>query len=310
VGGDIPLSWKHVLNWAGLRGAISLALALSLPLELGTEAIEAIQVMAFGVVLFTLLVQGFTVAPLVRFLKLVERSPAQDEYERRHARAVANRMAYEHLKRRNRQGLLSDHAWKALAPVLEEHNEILANSVREVVATAPEVEEEELDTARREALRAQRSALRSLLRDGVISNEIYTQLVAEVDSALAGEYTGWHELIGPGSLNRVNVNRLMMVMVQEQDVENAVSALTKLGVTITTLPSTGGYLSRRNSTLVIGLSSGQEEAIVQSLRQSCRERAEYLTPPLESSLAYANPIPVTVGGATIFTYEVERFEVF
>jgi uncharacterized protein YaaQ len=219
-------------------------------------------------------------------------------------------MAYEHLKRRNRQGLLSDHAWKALAPVLEEHNEILANAVREVVTNAPEVEEEELDTARREALRAQRSALTSLRKDGVISDEIYSQLVAEVDAATTGEFTGWHELIGSGSLNRVNVNRMMMVVIQEQDVENAVSALVKLGVAITNLPSTGGYLNQRNSTLIIGLANGQEPAVVQSLKKSCRQRVEYLSTPLEGSLAYVNPIPITVGGATIFSFEVERFEVF
>ncbi len=46
---------------------------------------------------------------------------------------------------------------------------------------------EELDTAYREALRAQRTALIGLLRDGVISEETYSLLVGEVDEALMDE---------------------------------------------------------------------------------------------------------------------------
>ena len=56
------MRWLHVLNWSGLRGAIALALALSLPAALG-EGREMVQVMAFGVVLFTLVVQSTTMRP-------------------------------------------------------------------------------------------------------------------------------------------------------------------------------------------------------------------------------------------------------
>ena len=49
----VPLRWQHVLGWGGLRGAISLALVLSLPTTFGSDR-ELLQVMAFGVVLFTL----------------------------------------------------------------------------------------------------------------------------------------------------------------------------------------------------------------------------------------------------------------
>jgi hypothetical protein len=58
----------------------------------------------------------------------------------------------------------------------------------------PAVEAEELDTARREALRAQRSALRGLLRDGVISESSYALLLDEVDSALMQENLNWPEV--------------------------------------------------------------------------------------------------------------------
>lgn len=306
---EVPSKWKHVLFWGGLRGAISLALALSLPDIL--EDSNQIQLMAFGVVLFTLLVQGFSMAPLVRRLELVERSEMQDEYERRHARAVASRAAYEHLERRYRQGLLSDHVWKTLAPFLAEHSRHLADAVREVFTSDPRVEVEEMDTARREALRAQRSALNSLRRDGVISDDNYARLVAEVDAALTEKSIGWPELVSSNSSNRIPVDRLMAVIIQEQDLENAYSALTKLGFTLTRLSSMGGFLGRRSVTLLVGLSAGYEDAAIKALSKSCRKRVTYLSSPIEGLPASISPpVPITIGGATIFTFEVERFESF
>jgi monovalent cation:H+ antiporter, CPA1 family len=306
---DIPSKWRHVLYWGGLRGAISLALALSLPASL--EGSSQIQLMAFGVVLFTLLVQGFSMGPLVRRLGLVERSEMQDEYERRHARAVASRAAYEHLERRYRQGLLSDHVWKTLSPFLIEHSRHLADSVRDVFTSDPSVEEEELDTARRESLRAQRSALNSLRRDGVISDENYAQLVAEIDAALTEPKFTWPELLGGQQNQRIPVDRLMAVVIQEEDLENALSSLTKLGFTLTHLQSSGGFLSRRNATILVGLSQGYETAVFKSLNLSCRRRVKYLSSPVEGMpVSITTPVQVTIGGATVFTFEVERFEVF
>jgi CPA1 family monovalent cation:H+ antiporter len=111
------------LYWSGLRGAIVLALALSLPTQGVFAAQRAhLQAMAFGVVLFTLLVQGFSMDWLTRRLKIVERSGVQEEYERRHARFVAGRAAYEYLHRMSDQGLLSEHTWGRLAPLMESQN--------------------------------------------------------------------------------------------------------------------------------------------------------------------------------------------
>ena len=194
-GREVPGKWKHVLFWGGLRGAITLALALNLP-ETGLLASvrDSLQAMAFGVVLFTLLVQGSSTNWLVERLKLIERSEYQEEYELRHARFVAGRAAYDYLRRMTQQGLLSEHTWQKLSPRIQKQNEALVEAVREVMISDPAVEEEELDTARREALRAQRSALRGLLRDGVISESSYSILLDEVDSALMQENLSWPEV--------------------------------------------------------------------------------------------------------------------
>jgi CPA1 family monovalent cation:H+ antiporter len=193
-GRELPPRWKHILFWGGLRGAIALALALSLPdAGLLGEARGTLQAMAFGVVLFTLLVQGATTDWLVRRLKLVQRSDSQNQYELRHARFVAGRAAFDYLRRITQQGLISEHTWQTLSPLIEEQNDKLIEHVREVMKSDPAVEAEELDTAKREALRAQRSALRGLLRDGVITEESYTLLVGEVDTALMDDNLSWPE---------------------------------------------------------------------------------------------------------------------
>jgi monovalent cation:H+ antiporter, CPA1 family len=183
LGEPVPVRWQHVLTWGGLRGAISLALALSLPVALGAER-ETLRVMAYGVVLFTLLVQGTTMGPLVRFLRLRTRSPAQVDYERRHARLTAARAAQKHLDNLHREGLISAHAWDKMQPALAERSSLLQAAVREVVAAQPALEAEEIDTAWREALRAERSALSGLKRDGVIADEVFEELTAEVDGFL------------------------------------------------------------------------------------------------------------------------------
>jgi len=299
------------MYWGGLRGAIALALALSIP-NIGQvgEQRNLLQAMAFGVVLFTLLVQGFTMDGLVKRLKLVQRNPLQDEYERRHARYVAGRAAYDYLQRMSRQGIISEHTTQTLSKVLEKQNSMLVDSVREVINSDPAVEAEELDTARRETLRAQRSALSSLLRDGVITDETYSYLVNEIDEALSEHSLDWPDILRKNSTTK-KVNRLMAVIIQEQDFENAVNGLNNLGFSVARLPSTGGFLSRRNVTLLIGIQEGREEAAVRSLKTSCKKRVEYLSQPIKNMpIPLSTPAAITIGGAIIFTFEVESYDEF
>lgn len=179
----IPVRWLHVLNWGGLRGAIALALVLSLPVELHVDR-ELLKLMAFGVVLFTILVQSTTMSSLLKRLGLVTRLPEQIEYERRHARLTAARAALAHLERRQTEGLISSHAWEQLKPHMAAQVETFAEKVREVLKAEPHLEAEELDTAYREGLRAQRSALLGLRHDGVISDDVFDELSAEIDATL------------------------------------------------------------------------------------------------------------------------------
>jgi len=308
---EIKFKWKHVLYWGGLRGAVALALALTIPASDGlTSQVTMLRNMAFGVVLFTLLIQGISMDWVVKKLKLVQRSHFQEEYERRHARFVAGRAAVDYLRRMNQQGLISEHTWQRLAPIMERRNVALVEAVKQVITSDPTVEAEELDTAHREALRAQRSALTGLLRDGVISEETYSQLVGEVDEALTEQTYNWPELLRFGT-SKSQVTHLMAAVIQDADLENALGALNKLGFSVARLSSTGGFLSRRNVTLLIGVQEGREEAAVKALQNSSQQRVEFVSSPLRSS-AFPMPTPtqVTVGGATVFMFEVESYDEF
>ncbi len=62
---SLPLAWLHVMNWTGLRGAVATALALSIPESVPDR--ELLQGIVFGIVLFTLIVQGTTAERVLRW---------------------------------------------------------------------------------------------------------------------------------------------------------------------------------------------------------------------------------------------------
>lgn len=306
---DIQTPWKHVLYWGGLRGAIVLALALSIPRSLaGAETVLA---MSFGVVLFTLLVQGFSMEKLVKQLHLIRRSNIQEKYERRHARFVANRAAADHLEKMSKQGLLSSHIWAQMSPLFQEREAVHMNALKDMLTANPAVEIEELDAARREALRVERSALGSLYRDGVISEEVYGDLAREIDEAITESHVNWLKLLQLGDGKRAEVTKIMTVIIQEDDLQSAIKGLQRAGFGVDQLPSTGGFLSRRNLTLLIGIPEGREKDVVNTLDRYCHRRVEHVrTPFVEGGFLPQRAEPIEVGGATIFTFKVEAYHEF
>lgn len=68
----VPMPMQHVLWWGGLRGALGLALALSLPPALPYR--DAILTATFAVVIFSVVGQGLTMPPLLRGLRFIPRT--------------------------------------------------------------------------------------------------------------------------------------------------------------------------------------------------------------------------------------------
>lgn len=106
--------------------------------------------------------------------------------------------------------------------------------------------------------------------------------------------------------------KLVVAVVQGEDAQKAVAALTDKGISSTRISSTGGFLQQGNVTLMIGVDDAQVEDALKIIHDSCHERSRYLTPvppltePGELFMAY--PVEVQVGGATVFVVSVDSFE--
>jgi uncharacterized protein YaaQ len=101
---------------------------------------------------------------------------------------------------------------------------------------------------------------------------------------------------------------ILLAVLQAQDAELVISALNKFGVSAFELSSTGAFLGRKNVTLLIPVQTTNIELILSELKHNCRQRIEYVSMPIEGQpLPIPSPIPITVGGATIFILEIDQY---
>lgn len=63
VGRALPWRWQHVIVWSGMRGAVAIALVLSISDQGGPE-LDLVRALVYGVVLMSILIQGGTIGPL------------------------------------------------------------------------------------------------------------------------------------------------------------------------------------------------------------------------------------------------------
>jgi len=183
---SIPLPYRHVMFWGGLRGAISLALALGLTgATFGSAAAIEIRLLTFGVVLFTLLVQGTTIAPLLQRLGLTEQTQYERDQQRHQALMYGLRAGKRELDRLYDSGILSVEIWQAMSEVydgqLQERNRKLLDLLHEY----PELEQQMILQTRSDLLRAERAAMRDANLRGLIADALYHDMMREADNHVA-----------------------------------------------------------------------------------------------------------------------------
>lgn len=185
-GKRIPFSYRNVMFWGGLRGAISLALALSLDGHIfGATFATELRVMTFGVVLFTLLVQGTTIDRVIKRLGLAAKSGKRVEMQRRQARLYAQWAGQQELDRLYDEGILYKEMWEAMRQVYDGKIEDNMQALLGHLEVYPELEQELFLQARKDVLKAERSAIGDALRRGLVSDDVYHELIESLNNRLA-----------------------------------------------------------------------------------------------------------------------------
>jgi uncharacterized protein YaaQ len=215
--------------------------------------------------------------------------------------------AFERLEAMKNNGILSEHVWESLSPPLADHVAKTLKAVRNIMHDNPEVEFEEYETARRESLTQQRSTLSTLLRDGIISEEVFSELATEIDQARTDTHINWLEATHHADPN--SITELIVFVIQEEDLQRTIETLTNINIPFVRMPSAGEFLNRRNATLLIAIHEGNKELIVQTLRESVEERVAVLHSSNHVTAEKTALAEVTVG-ATFFSFEIERYEEF
>ena len=178
----LPSRYLLVMSWGGLRGAISLALVLSLSAEI--EHRPQLLAMTFAVVLFTILVQAVSISGLLSWLGLTQGSKQPIEYERIQGQLLAIRSANGYLDRLYREGALIPTAYSTVKAELSAREDQVSGQIEELLASQPDLRDQIVSLARIEALRAERTALDELAREGILSEETLLELQTELDEAI------------------------------------------------------------------------------------------------------------------------------
>jgi CPA1 family monovalent cation:H+ antiporter len=180
-----PLSraWAVVVSWSGLRGAVSFAAALGLPASVLNR--NLMLTLTFGVVVFTLLVQGLTMQPLLARLGIggdEENHHALDLLVGKLRTVEAGRREIELMQR---DDLVDPHLAKRLADDMAAEEEALRGEIEHLYHGDLAYGDQQEHELRRRLLRVQEAAARTAFARGQISRGAFRELTAEIDAALS-----------------------------------------------------------------------------------------------------------------------------
>ncbi len=104
--------------------------------------------------------------------------------------------------------------------------------------------------------------------------------------------------------------KLIVAIVNHDDANAVVQNLSGNGFSSTRLSTTGGFLLASNVTLLIGVRDDQVQTAIDLIQERSHSRRQMVPALTEMSYGFmpVMPVEVTVGGATVFVVDVERFE--
>jgi CPA1 family monovalent cation:H+ antiporter len=179
------VGWRErlVSGWSGMRGGVSLAAALAIPLE--TDAGTAfpgrdlIIFITFCVILATVVGQGLTLPYLIRALG-VESDDGEEQEELR-ARLVAAKAALEEIDRLEDEGWVREDTLERMRGLYRYRKRRFAARAGKVEDNGYEDRSQSYQRAVRSVLEAQRGAIVELRNNGEISNDVMHRVGREID---------------------------------------------------------------------------------------------------------------------------------
>jgi CPA1 family monovalent cation:H+ antiporter len=178
----LPTLWAPVLAWGGLRGALSMVLALALPVEFPHRTL--LITMTFGVVVTSILAQGISMPLMLRSLGIGARGDDRQGYDLARIRLRVAEAASREIDR-----LRNDHAASrdVLDALQERYARRRAKAVEELAAlhrTRGELRAEAAERIVRHLLLIEREQLGAQQRAGLLLPEVYRRLAADIDARL------------------------------------------------------------------------------------------------------------------------------
>lgn len=178
----IPWPWGVVLTWGGLRGALPMVLVLSLPPDFAHR--DLLVTMTFGVVMISILVHGLTVSPLLRWLGIVKGRQQSEAYELARGKLQAASAALDEIGRMSYVRFSHEDLRTKLAREYEERIKKEESRIDGLEVDRAAIESQEMQWARRHLLLTEKNHVMDSFRQGVVSQEIYEKLLADIDARL------------------------------------------------------------------------------------------------------------------------------
>jgi CPA1 family monovalent cation:H+ antiporter len=182
-------SWRHVtiIGWTGMRGVVSLAAALALPLTIQNgdsfPGRDLILFLTFIVILATLVVQGLSLPPLIRWLGI--KDDGLTEKEEREARLKANRAALARLNEIAEREPAKADALQRLRAEYEDHIRQVEGTELKNAGAPLRLFSSEFERLSHEALQVERRTIIQLRNKNAISDEVLRRIQRDIDLAEA-----------------------------------------------------------------------------------------------------------------------------
>lgn len=105
--------------------------------------------------------------------------------------------------------------------------------------------------------------------------------------------------------------KLIIAIVQDKDSHLLSDEFAQANVRATRLSTTGGFLRAGNTTFLVGIEDERVEEVLTVIRENCESREQLTTAPvhMDASLdtGMNRPVPIRVGGATVFVLPIDEF---